>query len=106
MAYHHFDDPAKYTAALAFHLKPGGRLFVADLMDSVGFEIPDELRKVAPHLKGFSAAMAQSFLEGAGLKDVKYAKSLRIPAPIPNSTLSDEERMVDVFLAEGTKPAL
>ncbi len=33
-AYHHFEDPAHITRALAQHLKPNGRLFIIDFADN------------------------------------------------------------------------
>ena len=63
--------------------------------------VPEAMRALVPHQNGFSEEAMRAMFEGAGLVDVQYSKSFRMPVPIPNSDLSEE---VDFFLAHATKP--
>lgn len=109
MAYHHFASPQAYTKTLAYYLKPGGKLLVADLMPTSAFDAPgvsERIHAAVPHQKGFTESVMREMFEGAGLVDFKYTKVWRGPAPMPDADIPEEDRMIDVFLAEGAKPAL
>ena len=108
MAYHHFASPAAYTKTIAYHLKPGGKLLVADFMTSIMDmdSASEKVRAAVPHLEGFSENAIREMFEGAGLVDFKYAKVWHGPIPIPDTNIPEQDRMADVFLAEGTQPAL
>ncbi|VDB84853.1 unnamed protein product [Peniophora sp. CBMAI 1063] len=109
MAFHHFASPEAYTKTLAYYLKPGGKLLVADFMPTAAFDdsnTTEKMRAAVPHMKGFPESTMKEMFESAGLTEFKYTKVWRGPAPMPDANIPDEERMIDVFLAEGTKPKL
>lgn len=109
MAYHHFDSPQTYTKTLVHYLKPGGKLLVADLMPGAALDTSkasEKMRAAVPHMHGFTESAMRAMFEDAGLVDIKYTKVWRGPAPMPDANIPEAERLIDVFLAEGTKPAL
>jgi SAM-dependent methyltransferase len=112
MAYHHFDRPEDFTRALAALLSPGGTLFVIDfagehpLHSKMAENMTNALAGAVPHVHGFTSDQVRAMYEGAGLGAFAMHHVARMPAPMPEAAaaqLTDEERMISVFLAEGKK---
>ncbi|VDC00619.1 unnamed protein product [Peniophora sp. CBMAI 1063] len=110
MVYHHLDTPSLYTQILASHLAPSGKLLIASLMRRTNFNtssMSESMLAAIPNMAGFTEESIKEMFEGAGLKDVKYAKIWGGVAPAPQHVkvmVPDEERVIEVFLAVGTKP--
>ena len=111
MVYHHLFNPAGYTKTLSSYLKPSGKLLVASLMHRTNFNssmMNETMRVAIPNMAGFTEDSIKEMFEGAGLTDVKYRSVWKGVAPAPPHVkvmMPEEERMIEVFLAEGTKPA-
>lgn len=76
MALHHVEDTEAAIARFAEHLKPGGRLALADLDSEDGSFHPPETEGVFH--EGFDRAALQSTLEAAGFEDVRFVTALEI----------------------------
>ena len=92
------------TRKLAFFLKPGGVLIVADLIKgekqtSIAPGIADLLKKQDqhsdPHQKGIDEASMRSVVEGAGLGEFKFSPCIHVV---------EGEAEANVFIAKGVKP--
>ena len=70
MAMHHVPDTAALIQSLAEHLKPGGRLALADLDSEDGSFHPDEATGVFHH--GFDRGALQGILEMHGFTDIHF----------------------------------
>ncbi|KZV99126.1 S-adenosyl-L-methionine-dependent methyltransferase, partial [Exidia glandulosa HHB12029] len=81
MAYHHFSSIASSTTQLAAYLKPGGALFVADLLRPAASKGSSKLLHVGgpihlhggkvEHPDGFTTDEMQNVFREAGLEDVQ-----------------------------------
>jgi len=71
MAMHHIPDTAALIQTFADHLKPGGRLALADLDTEDGSFHPDEAAGVFHH--GFDRAELQAILEMHGFADIRFS---------------------------------
>ncbi|PCH38562.1 S-adenosyl-L-methionine-dependent methyltransferase [Wolfiporia cocos MD-104 SS10] len=96
LSYHHFSSIEDITRILAFFLKPGGSLLVADIMKSTieGDIFPGNTDVVA-HQRGFSEEEMRGVFEEAGLADVTYMLA---------TSGTSHGKPVDLFLACGVKP--
>ncbi|KAH9890508.1 S-adenosyl-L-methionine-dependent methyltransferase [Cubamyces lactineus] len=98
-SYHHFADIAETTRALAYFLKPGGSLLVADLKAAPdGKElIPSTHHHLVPHKHGLSEEMMRTTFEGAGLVEFEMteAGTFKFNEATPEATW---------FIARGVKP--
>lgn len=85
------------TRTLAFFLKPGGCLLVADKQKMENDEkfLPDDPHHMVAHSGGISEGDLRKAFEGAGLESFhsEYATSLKMGGVD-----------VDYFLAKGVKP--
>ncbi len=70
MAMHHLPDTAALIQTFADHLKPGGRLALADLDTEDGSFHPDKAAGVFHH--GFDRAELQAMLEMHGFADIRF----------------------------------
>jgi predicted methyltransferase len=101
MAYHHFPDTSKTTAALMHTLKPNGVLFVVDRMATAQNTEPGlsasktVIDATVAHKHGFDEATMRQNYEAAGLVDFKfdYATSFTLGGQI-----------MKTFLARGRRP--
>ncbi|EIN07939.1 S-adenosyl-L-methionine-dependent methyltransferase [Punctularia strigosozonata HHB-11173 SS5] len=98
-AYHHFASPSEVSRTLVYFLKPGGALFVMDVMKNPSGEvvIPATHNHVVPHPFGFDEADMRVILEGAGLENFNYQKAL-------SATMRGNK--ADLFIANASKPAV
>lgn len=82
---------------LAFFLKPGGCLLVADIAKTdVGSSFfPDEAAHIVPHRTGFTKEEFQETFEGAGLDLVSFEI-------VTTARLRGQQ--MQIFLAKGVKP--
>lgn len=108
MAYHHFEFPDRVTRLLAHFLKPGGSLFVVDLMShdpgNGAPVIPEHHHHIVPHRHGFSESDVRTQFEGAGLISFHYGKAFSALIPRKEGLKdSMEDRSVHFFLAYGEK---
>ncbi|KAJ7169438.1 hypothetical protein C8R46DRAFT_1088751 [Mycena filopes] len=91
-AYHHFESITAITRTLAFFLKPGGCLLVADFMKSAEVEpVPEDV----PNKEGFTEEDIRGAFAGAGL-DSEFSFERFAKAKFHG-------QVVDIFLAKGTK---
>lgn len=101
LSYHHFSDFASITKTLAFFLKPGGALLVADIMkpedagDAPLFD--DKYTHVVPHAHGMSREALQAAVDGAGLADFAFTR-------ISNVNMHGMDAVL--FIAKGVKPTV
>lgn len=104
MTYHHVDDVASVTRALANYLAPGGQLVVFDLLrtDTSDWFHPRCKHHTVHHAGGFALDEMQELLQGAGLEDCAATAAYSFerdveggPAPSMQFTL---------FAARGRKP--
>ena len=93
------------TRALAFYLKPGGSLLVADMKAEADNRelIPESHHHVVPHTHGISEARLRATFEGAGLgqfvmKD-QGSETIHVPGPE-----GKKEMTYTWFIARGVKP--
>ena len=99
MAFHHFATPENTSKILASFVKPGGSLFVIDILsDGTGRDLVhgDELDDVVPHKGGFDEARMKAMFTGAGLAD--FEMGVLVP------DLVVRENTFSTFLARGVKP--
>ncbi|KAG7086417.1 hypothetical protein E1B28_002372 [Marasmius oreades] len=96
MSYHHFVNPAQITKTLAYFLKPGGYLFVADIESTPDRDeiIPESSNHVVVHKYGFSREEIQSFFDNANLGSFQFSCATRA---------QKNGRDINVFLAQGIK---
>ncbi|KAF9265888.1 S-adenosyl-L-methionine-dependent methyltransferase [Marasmius fiardii PR-910] len=96
MSYHHFVNPTQITKTLAYFLKPGGSVFVADIESTPNRDeiLPQSANHVVVHKHGFSQEEMQSFFDNAGLTSFQFTRITRA---------KKNDRDVNVFLARGIK---
>jgi putative AdoMet-dependent methyltransferase len=92
MAMHHVPDTAALIQSFAEHLKPGGRLAVADLDTEDGSFHADEAAGVFHH--GFDRGELQAVLEKRGFADVRFLTA---------HTILKDGKEYPVFLVTATK---
>jgi SAM-dependent methyltransferase len=93
MAAHHVSDTAALLRTLHAHLKPGGRLALADLDAEPGTFHPPEVDDVHHH--GFDRDALAEVARAAGFEDVAFRTAC---------TVFREERPYPVFLLTATRP--
>jgi putative AdoMet-dependent methyltransferase len=93
MAMHHVLDTAALIRSFADHLKPGGRLALADLDIEDGSFHPDEAAGVFHH--GFDRGELQAMLETRGFTDIRFFTA---------HTVIKGGKEYAVFLVTATKP--
>lgn len=76
MAMHHVEDTTRLLRTLAAHLKPGGRIAMADLDAEDGSFHPPDTEGVYHH--GFDRAALRTKLEGCGFYEVSFTTALEI----------------------------
>jgi SAM-dependent methyltransferase len=91
MAMHHVPDTAELIQSFADHLKPCGRLALADLDTEDGRFHPDEATGVFHH--GFDRGELQAILEMHGFRDIHFFTA--------HTVVKDENRY-PVFLVTAT----
>jgi SAM-dependent methyltransferase len=92
MAMHHVLDTVALIQSFADHLKPGGKLALADLDTEDGSFHPDEAAGVFHH--GFDRRELQRMLEKRGFSDVHFFTA---------HTIMKGEKEYPVFLVTATK---
>lgn len=98
MAYHHLPFPQETTRLLAFFVKPGGTLLVADYQaEDDGTAIPDTHADIVAHKAGFNEAQMKDMFDRAGLDAFSLERVL---------SAKMHGHGVIIFLAKGEKPSL
>ena len=92
MAMHHVPDTAALIRSFAGHLKPAGRLALADLDTEDGSFHPDEAAGVYHH--GFDRGELQATLETCGFTDIRFFTA---------HTMVKDGKSYSVFLVTATK---
>jgi len=93
MAAHHVDDTAALMTTLFTHLRPGGRLALADLDAEDGTFHPPGIEGVFH--EGFERGALQALAEQAGFTDVGFVTATEV---------HKEGRAYPVFLMTATRP--
>jgi SAM-dependent methyltransferase len=110
LAYHHFESIAEVTRTLAYFLKPGGSLLVADILrpssTSTGSDdqhsghpplFPETYHHIVPHKHAFSESDVREAYDAAGLCHFRF----NVIDQLPNCQMHG--RGMNFFLAKGTK---
>ncbi len=92
MALHHVDDTAQLLATFARHLKPDGRIALADLDTEDGSFHPAGTEGVFH--QGFDRGALTDLLQKAGLGEVSFTTA---------ATVHKDERPYDIFLVTARK---
>ena len=92
MAMHHVPDTVGLIQSFADHLKPGGRLALADLDTEDGSFHPDEAAGVFHH--GFDRGELQRLLESCGFREIRFFTA---------HTVVKDEMQYPVFLLTATR---
>jgi len=92
MAMHHVEDTNALVRSFAEHLKPGGRVALADLDAEDGTFHPADVQGV--YHQGFDRGEFQSILESNGFKDVKFVTA---------HTVDKEGKTYPIFLVTAAK---
>ena len=84
------------TRTLAFFLKPGGVLIVADMAKTEKGDIilPDEVAHIVSHRAGFSKEDIEKVFVGAALQSFSFE---------PATSAKHRGKDVDFFIAKGVK---
>lgn len=93
MALHHVRDTGGLASALLAHLRPGGRIALADLDTEDGSFHPPGVEGVFHH--GFDRAALRATLESAGFSEVELVTA---------TVVYREGRAYPIFLATARKP--
>ncbi|KAI0738019.1 S-adenosyl-L-methionine-dependent methyltransferase [Daedaleopsis nitida] len=103
-SYHHFASIDDITRTLAFFLKPGGSLIVADIKaeDDERQLFPETHHGLVPHKHGISEAQLRATFEGAGLGEFMIKDAARGNMP----HLGEHGTEITWFIARGVKPLL
>lgn len=96
MTLHHIPDTQRVLSELNFLLKPGGRLFIADLDAEDGSFHGEGFNG---H-KGFSREVLESRARETGLTDIRFQTVFQMP----KRTSTGEEKRFPVFLMDCRKP--
>ncbi len=92
MAMHHVKDTEQLIRCFAEHLKPGGRIALADLDSEDGRFHPEDAQGVHHH--GFDRKQLQQRLEKHGFTDIRFTTA---------HTVDKEGRNYPVFLLTATR---
>ena len=92
MAIHHVEETDKLIQRFAEHLKPGGKVALADLDKEDGTFHPEDVQGVF-HL-GFNRDEFQAILEKHGFKNIRFVTA---------HTVSKPEKEFPIFLVTATK---
>ena len=99
MAYHHFEDIIKTTKILAYFLKPGGSLIVADILKSPNVSVAlfadRSVEHIIPHQEGFDEVDMKRTFEAAGLEYVSFERA---------AEAKRHDQPVEFFLTRAFKP--
>ena len=99
MAYHHFGDIVKTTEILAYFLKPGGSLIVADILKapnvSVALFTHAQVHHIVPHQEGFDEDDMKRTFKAAGLEFGGFEKA---------AEAKKDGQLLEFFLARASKP--
>ncbi|KAI0792654.1 S-adenosyl-L-methionine-dependent methyltransferase [Abortiporus biennis] len=97
-AYHHFASPSETTQLLAKFLKPGGSIFVADILNKTDKQLPgiEGYLDVVPHSKGFTEKEIKEILESGGLERFQFVEAA--------SAINHEGHEMQFFVARVFKP--
>ena len=87
MAMHHVEDTVKMVACFAEHLKPGGKIALADLDEEDGTFHPANIEGV--YHNGFNREAFRSVLSHHGFKDIRFMTAY---------TISKDDKLYPVFL--------
>ena len=109
MGFHHFEHPQLSIDRLVERLKPGGVLFIVDLLDRGGDaaigeqgqrdDFVKEAARTVPHKHGFSREGMKGMFDAAGCRDFEFVV-LERPAVMGEGEGAFEKR---VFVAKGRK---
>ncbi|KAI0355127.1 S-adenosyl-L-methionine-dependent methyltransferase [Trametes cingulata] len=101
-AYRHIPDIDAVTRALAFFLKPGGTLLVADLKPAPDGRMifPQRQPDIVPHKYGLSDDAMRKAFEYAGLTDFEY-RGVPVPEFMKQYGAAAD---LQSFIARGVKP--
>ena len=92
MAMHHVSDTGALIQSFADHLKPGGRVALADLDTEDGSFHPDDAAGVFHH--GFDRGALHEMLEARGFADIHFVTA---------HTVVKDQKRYPVFLVTATK---
>lgn len=98
MTLHHIEDVPALLKTLAHHLKPGGRMALADL-DTEDGNFHGEAEGVVHH--GFARETFGNWLHDAGFADVRFSTAFTVHHESDNGTTHD----YPIFLAIANKPS-
>ena len=93
MAMHHVEDTDKLVACFAEHLKPGGKIALADLDEEDGSFHPADIEGI--YHAGFNREALGSVLSRHAFSDIRF---------ITAHTINKEDRSYPVFLVLATRP--
>ncbi|TAL95138.1 MAG: class I SAM-dependent methyltransferase [Rhodanobacter sp.] len=97
MTMHHVDDVPALLKTLADHVKPGGRIALADLdAEDGGFH--HEAKGVVHH--GFARDTFGNWLRDAGFADVRFSTAFTVSREADDGTVQD----YPIFLAIASQP--
>jgi len=101
-SYHHFDDIATMTEALASFLKPGGSLLVIDLLRDDNLDIdglfPEHREhNIVAHRGGFTQVEIEDAFVAAGLTSLEFNEGIKA---------KKKGQPVTLFIAQGIKPSV
>ena len=101
-SYHHFASIEDITRTLAFFLKPGGSLVVADIKaeDDQRQLIPESHHGLVPHTHGIAEEKLRTTFEGAGL-----GQFVMKDAGKEDMAHFGHNGEITWFIARGVKPA-
>lgn len=94
MAMHHVEDTAALLRAWHAHLKPGGRIAIADLDSEEGDFHPAEVEGVFHH--GFERAALANLVEAAGFSTPEFVTAVSVDR-------EDRGKSYPVFLMSATR---
>lgn len=92
MAMHHVEDTDKLVACFAEHLKPGGKIALADLDEEDGSFHPADMEGI--YHAGFNREALRSVLSHHAFKDIRFVTA---------HTINKEDRLYPVFLVLATR---
>ncbi|MGR8936089.1 MAG: class I SAM-dependent DNA methyltransferase [Gammaproteobacteria bacterium] len=93
MAMHHVEDTEQMAACFAEHLKPGGRIALADLEEEDGTFHPADAEGV--YHAGFNRDALRAVLSRHGFKDIRFVTA---------HTINKGNKAYPVFLVLATRP--
>lgn len=99
MTLHHVEDVPGLLKVLAGHIKPGGRIALADLDAEDGSFHAGNVQGVAHH--GFERATFAGWLDAAGFADVRFSTAYTVHKEHADGTAGN----YPIFLAVAGRPA-